>query len=447
MIGAAPEGIKDEVSPESATPGFRHLQDVLESAQFRSSPVLSGLLLYLWKNRDKDFSEYAVAVEALGRKANFEPKIDATVRVQISRLRKLLAKYYESEGSLSRMRIVIPLGTHGMQMVEAPSEIGEGPPEEVRRSDLEVKAESPASRAPSLSDAESPAARYRFMVSAMGAAIVILVCCVGFLLWSSFHRSSPPLVSAGSRLPAFWKTFSDNGKSFRLVLPVPTFFTWKLPNNRTFLARDTAVNEFANDMDSEELAGLEKHLGKPLPWEGYATLSDAYAALQLVRFLDGYGIRTSMSSSAESPQEIIDHENIVAFGSATSLGKYQSDIDQLSYTLGPREAYVIDKRLPPGSPGQFPEQHESAARSVRPGLIAFLPQGDSGSRILILQGAQTSALISWLTSEDGMREIAEAQAAQGRGPYFEAVVLSEVNGEKPIQSRMVAFRPYFQGSH
>jgi hypothetical protein len=436
--------IKDKAFPESATLGFRHLEDILESSHFKNAPVLSGLLLYLWQNRDTEFSEYAVAVEALGRRSDFEPKIDATVRVHISRLRKLLGKYYESNGSPSRLRIVIPLGTHGLQLVELPSKPLETPAQENRRS-LENAAarEKITPHLPILSTIQGPTTQNRFLVTTMGATIVVLLSCIGLLLWPSIHRRSRTPASPGSRLPVFWKTFSDNGKSFRLVLPVPVFLAWNLPNNRTLLVRDTAVNDFASYNDSDEIAGLVSRMGKPSPWQGYATLSDAFAALQLVRFLDSYGIHASISSSAESPQEIIEHENIVAFGSSTSLGKYQTDIDRLSYQLGPHEAYVIDRHLPPGSPAQFPEQHEAGARSVQPGLVAFLPQGSSGSRILILQGAQTLALISWLTSEEGMREIAEAQAAQAKGPYFEAVVLSEVNGENPIQSQMVAFRPVF----
>jgi hypothetical protein len=241
--------------------------------------------------------------------------------------------------------------------------------------------------------------------------------------------------------------FSDNGRLFRLVLPAPIFFSWEYPNGGALMVRDIKVNEFAKYEESAELAGLAKRLGKPAPWQNYATLSDAFAALQLVRFLDGYGIHASISSSVESPQGIIDQENIVAFGTTSSLGIYQSDIDRLDYKLGSHEGYVIDKLLPPGSPGQFPSHQESASRSVMPGLVAFLPRGSSGSRILILQGAQTAALISWLTSEDGMREIAEAQKAHGHSPYFEAVVLCEVNGENPIQSRMVAFRPFPQNVH
>ena len=59
-----------------------------------------------------------------------------------------------------------------------------------------------------------------------------------------------------------------------------------------------------------------------------------------------------------------------------------------------------------------------------------------------MQGLQTTALISYLISEEGMREITRAQSEGGNSPFFEAVVLSEVNAGNPIQSRLVAFRPF-----
>lgn len=167
----------------------------------------------------------------------------------------------------------------------------------------------------------------------------------------------------------------------------------------------------------------------------------------LARFFDSYGVQSSISSADESPHGIIDHENIIVFGTPSSMADFQSDLDRLSYRLAPYpfERYVVDTHQPHGSPGEFPAVQESASRTVAPGIIALLPRGSEGGRILIVQGLQTMALISYLTSDEGMSEITRAQAKQGNN-YFEAVVLSEVNAGNPIQSRMVAFRTY-KGSH
>jgi len=169
--------------------------------------------------------------------------------------------------------------------------------------------------------------------------------------------------------PFFWKDITNNGKATRIILPTPIFFAW-LPDGggSTLVARDLSVNESARLEDSPQLADMEKRLGKPAAWRSYTFASDTFAALRLERFLDSYGVQSSISSSAEFPHQIIDYENVVAFGTTSSLTAYQSDLDRLSYKLGPYEKYVIDKRQPAGSPRQV---------SVGSGIC--LADGDAGT--------------------------------------------------------------------
>lgn len=89
-----------------------HLIAICASEAFKSSSTLQNLLCHLFYNRDKQLSEYRLAVEALGRREDFDPQVDATVRVQISRLRRRLKDFYLSEGRPLPLRFCIPLGTH-----------------------------------------------------------------------------------------------------------------------------------------------------------------------------------------------------------------------------------------------------------------------------------------------------------------------------------------------
>jgi hypothetical protein len=107
MKAAAPFSVDVDVSSFPSS-----LVYALESRTFERAPAIRVLLAYLWQHRDEPLSEYAIATEALGRSPLFDAKIDATVRVQISRLRQRLDKYYEEEGASQPERIVIPLGSH-----------------------------------------------------------------------------------------------------------------------------------------------------------------------------------------------------------------------------------------------------------------------------------------------------------------------------------------------
>ena len=77
-----------------------------------------------------------------------------------------------------------------------------------------------------------------------------------------------------------------------------------------------------------------------------------------------------------------------------------------------------------------------------PGIIACLPGGTQGTHVLILVTTYyTSALVSYLTSERGLSELQAAQRAHGNALFFEAIVLSEINGTTDLRSHLIEFRP------
>ncbi|MGH9663628.1 MAG: hypothetical protein ACRD9L_04300, partial [Bryobacteraceae bacterium] len=79
--------------------------------------MMRTLLLYLWEHRGEAVGEYAIAVDALGRPATVDPKIDSTARVQIARLRAKLKEFYEEARDSVPRRLSIPLGRHELRFV------------------------------------------------------------------------------------------------------------------------------------------------------------------------------------------------------------------------------------------------------------------------------------------------------------------------------------------
>jgi hypothetical protein len=59
----------------------------------------------------------------------------------------------------------------------------------------------------------------------------------------------------------------------------------------------------------------------------------------------------------------------------------------------------------------------------------------------VLAGYHTNALISYLTSVNGLADLQKARAAHGNPEFFDAVVLSEVNGTTPLRSWVAALQP------
>ena len=92
------------------------LDAVLTSGIFARAPSLAQFLSYIcqkhFQGEQHLIKEYNIAVEALGRPADFDQKRDSIVRVEAHRLRKRLRKFYESDGASHEIRIDLPSGAY-----------------------------------------------------------------------------------------------------------------------------------------------------------------------------------------------------------------------------------------------------------------------------------------------------------------------------------------------
>src|ERR1700731_1530048 len=89
---------------------------VFASGIFSRAPGLAHMLRYVctkyFEGQSDQVKEYNIAVEALGRPADFDQKRDSIVRVEAHRLRKRLREYYQAEGADHTIRIEIPPGQY-----------------------------------------------------------------------------------------------------------------------------------------------------------------------------------------------------------------------------------------------------------------------------------------------------------------------------------------------
>src|SRR5262245_31556464 len=92
------------------------LQTVLESKEFLRATALAKLLKYLceqsFQGKIHEIKEFTIATDVYGKDIHFSERRDSLVRVEVSRLRRRLQRYYETEGAGSPIRIVIRSGTY-----------------------------------------------------------------------------------------------------------------------------------------------------------------------------------------------------------------------------------------------------------------------------------------------------------------------------------------------
>ncbi len=112
--------MKPAYPPGDVFPSSQRVRDALArlvtSEEFRASPQLVAFLTFvieaaLGGNSDR-IKAYTIGVEALGRGANFDPQIDPIVRVEATRLRRTMERYYAGSGATDPVIIDLPRGSY-----------------------------------------------------------------------------------------------------------------------------------------------------------------------------------------------------------------------------------------------------------------------------------------------------------------------------------------------
>ena len=92
-------GKHDRIASFPASEVWFELRKLLSSGPFKRCPKLRNLLCFIVEEaiagRGKRLTEYVVGVKVFGLHANYDPRLDSRVRVEVHRLRAALATYYD----------------------------------------------------------------------------------------------------------------------------------------------------------------------------------------------------------------------------------------------------------------------------------------------------------------------------------------------------------------
>ena len=87
---------------------------IVSSASFKNSSILSRFLEFViaesLAGREQELKEYTIGIHVLSRLPDFNPQLDAIVRIHAGRLRRALIEYYYESGKNDPIRIEIPKG-------------------------------------------------------------------------------------------------------------------------------------------------------------------------------------------------------------------------------------------------------------------------------------------------------------------------------------------------
>jgi TolB-like protein len=96
--------IHEQTGRICSSEGFRHSLILTKFLRFIVEQTLAGKQLQL--------KEYTIALEVLRKKSDFNPQLDAIVRIHAVRLRKAISGYYAGPGADDPLMIVIPRGSY-----------------------------------------------------------------------------------------------------------------------------------------------------------------------------------------------------------------------------------------------------------------------------------------------------------------------------------------------
>lgn len=111
MEGAGEVTSSGELGPAQAEDFRKYLGGLLALPPFRSrrrGQLLRYLVEQKLAGRADQVTEYGIALDVFDKPSSFDPRTEATVRAEMSRLRRTLTEHYENSGSSDPWRILVP---------------------------------------------------------------------------------------------------------------------------------------------------------------------------------------------------------------------------------------------------------------------------------------------------------------------------------------------------
>jgi hypothetical protein len=386
---------------KSSAQGSAHKHDALlrqvaDSEPFRTAPTMRALLVYLWEHQGEPISEYAIAIEALGRSADFDPKLDSTVRVQVARLRAKLKDFYQTNNDGFPLRISVPLGRHELHWTYEP-------PQKSLASRLSVVPKS-------------------YWLAIGVSDLVLVLVCVALTVQNHGLRAALPAPRAP--LPRFWNSFLMDAKPTVIVVPSPMYFFW--PSHQVYV-RDLQISDFPNWPASPFLKRTAGEWGPPELSQSYVGAMEMNAGIRLLQYLEKDGSAVRLTESRRFPAESFAAQNTIFLGMPRTAGYLSKMLDKTNFYIEHVSPDVIRNRHPiPGEPAEFQEVSYSADRRIAPAIIVLLPARAERTRMLMLLGRNQTSLTSVLVTSEGLKLLDEQLAKCGSPDAWEIVIQAEI---------------------
>jgi hypothetical protein len=405
--------------PEPGPPNgaFREeLNRLLRSETFRASESLRKLLGYLGQayeaGTSRQLKEYSIGRDVMLKPEDYDPRVDASVRVQVGKLRQRLDQYYHEEGAASLHRITLPKGRFELAFDSPPPP----PPPQPK----------PASR----------------LIPILALALL------ASLVWGAFGwwRALAPEVAAGAPMPEevrqFWAPFVESRQRLVFVLGSPLFVRFHNQYYRHPMANTWP--EVEKTVPLEALRRLLQAPTEPAETRRWTPLGEAMAAHRLAMVLGPVRPDASLKRSTALAWEDIKSTNLVFLGPPKFNPQTQAlPIRQEFVFTGD---VITNLRPQPGELAEYrtvrdPEIEDIPAEYA---LMTRLRGLEGWGEVLILASTTTEgtwAAAEYVTSPTTLRQLFARIAVNGVLPdCFQVILDCRFKQQVPIRTEYVTHR-------
>jgi hypothetical protein len=355
--------------------------------------------------------EYVIGVDVFGKPDGYDPQSDASVRVQIGRLRRKLEEYYQDEGMSDPLLLQIPK-RHFTISFEPRAE-----------SDLLPK------------DVISPARVRRMpaLTPALLAATILLAALSLFLLIRMPAGRPAPLAP---ELREVWAPFLAGSRPVLISLGTLQFYRYSR-NGSHGTVRQPDLDGLPNPERELRLRELQDmlHSSEPLrPYLIYTGVGQATAAFLFARQFDRMNVPVDLVRSNALSWDEISRENVIFLGSA----KLNSQLREIPVAPAFRVDGddILNLRPRPG---------EAASYGPDCSLISLYPGLHGAQEIMVVESGSSTgvwAAAQFLTDAVYAREmLAHLRQPDGRlPPHYQVVLRSQIAADVPIRISYVTHR-------
>ncbi len=390
---------------------------MLGSETFRNSESLRRMLAYLAEaylaGTGRHLKEYAIGRDLMGKPEDYDPRTDASVRVQVGKLRQRLERYYATEAPASAHILTLPKGHFelALETALARPEVAEPPP------------------------AEAPPNPWRWATVALAIAVVGL----GAALWWQSRAIQVPLVAHPGEFHEFWAPFTDAKKPSIVVLGSPLFVRLNSQYFRNPLANNWP--EAATEIPLAELSRVLKSPTPPTPTYRWTPFGEAAAAFRLALAL-GPSKDLVLKRSTSLSWEDVHASNLIFLGPA----KFNRQLPDLPVEQDfVVEQGAVQNRHP--QTGELARYQKPSAPDVEDipedySVITRVKALSNWGDVLVLASTSTEgtwAAAEYLTTPALLGQmLARLRGAGGALPdYYQVVIRSRFKSQVPIHTEYV----------